>query len=63
MLNTILNACVKESLWRRAIGILKTYDSHNLIPNAHTFEILIGFLSYRKHNNSYNDNNNNNNNK
>lgn len=40
--NLMLSACVRESRWRRCVAILNDMKTiHNLLPNSHSFEILL----------------------
>ena len=42
IMNTMLGACVHESMWRRGLGIVKDMQVyHDLVPTAHTFDILL----------------------
>ena len=42
IMNTMLAACVRESMWRRGIVIINDMQHfHGLIPTAHTFDILL----------------------
>eukprot|EP01041_Mallomonas_annulata_P011815 gene11815-24753_t len=40
--NILLQACVRENRWRRALSIVKDMqDSHNIRPNTHSYRILL----------------------
>ena len=42
IMNTMLAACVRESMWRRGIVVIHDMQNfHGLIPSAHTFDILL----------------------
>lgn len=41
IMNIYLASCIKDSLWRKALGIIDCFEEHDLIPSTRTFEILL----------------------
>ena len=40
-MNAYLAYCIKDSLWRKALGIIDCFEEHGLVPSTRTFEILL----------------------